>query len=105
VKVEILDAQGGLIRDFTARAPDDATGAARAPRVRPTEHFGALPSTTRGPGITTGFPAGFGGGTRAGLNVFRWDLRHPGPTTFPGMIFWGAGTQGPLAVPGQYQAG
>jgi photosystem II stability/assembly factor-like uncharacterized protein len=104
VKVEILDAQGGLIRDFTARAPDDATGAARAPRVRPTEHFGALPSTTRSPGITTGFPAGFGGGTRAGLNVFRWDLRHPGPTTFPGMIFWGAGTQGPLAVPGQYQA-
>ena len=32
-----------------------------------------------------------------------WDLRYAPATTFPGMILWGATTNGPLAVPGTYQ--
>src|SRR5690606_3994578 len=30
-------------------------------------------------------------------------LTYPGATTFPGMILWGASTNGPAAVPGTYQ--
>jgi hypothetical protein len=32
-----------------------------------------------------------------------WDLRYPGATTFEGLILWAAGTNGPAAVPGEYQ--
>jgi hypothetical protein len=32
-----------------------------------------------------------------------WDLRYPGATTFEGMILWSGTTNGPVAVPGQYQ--
>ena len=39
----------------------------------------------------------------AGLNRFTWDLLHPPATTFPGMILWGASTNGPLALAGPYQ--
>ena len=39
----------------------------------------------------------------AGLNRATWDLAYPGAVTFPGMILWGATTNGPLALPGTYQ--
>lgn len=39
---------------------------------------------------------------RAGVNRFTWDARHPGPTTFPNMILWAAGSNGPRALPGDY---
>ena len=39
----------------------------------------------------------------AGLNRVNWDLAYPGAVTFPGMILWGATTNGPLALPGTYQ--
>jgi photosystem II stability/assembly factor-like uncharacterized protein len=40
---------------------------------------------------------------RQGMNRFTWNLRYPGPTSFPGMILWAADTaQGPRAVPGTY---
>ena len=38
----------------------------------------------------------------AGLNRIAWDLRTQGAVTFPGMIFWGASTNGPAAPPGRY---
>jgi photosystem II stability/assembly factor-like uncharacterized protein len=115
VRIEVLDARGTVISTSTARPPAQraaaAGGAAQtapasqaAPAVqvptRSTERHGSVPSTTRTMALGTGFA---GGGTRAGLNVFRWNLRHPGPGSFPGMILWGAGTQGPLAPPGDYQ--
>ena len=40
---------------------------------------------------------------RIGVNRFTWDMRHPGATTFNGLIMWSAGTNGPLALPGTYQ--
>jgi photosystem II stability/assembly factor-like uncharacterized protein len=85
VTLEILDARGELIRTFTARRGE-----------------------ARGGGGGGG--GGFGGGggnalsTDAGHHRFRWDMRYPGPRDFPGLIFWGANTQGPLAPPGRYQA-
>jgi len=39
----------------------------------------------------------------AGLNRTTWNLEYPGPTTFPGMVLWGATTSGPSAPPGNYQ--
>ena len=42
-------------------------------------------------------------GLEAGLHLHQWDLRYPGPETFPGLIFWAAGTEGPVAPPGSYQ--
>ena len=38
-----------------------------------------------------------------GLNRVNWGLTYPGATTFPGMILWGASTNGPAALPGAYQ--
>lgn len=38
-----------------------------------------------------------------GLNRVNWGLTYPGATTFPGMILWGASTNGPAALPGTYQ--
>lgn len=39
---------------------------------------------------------------KAGMNHFAWDLRYPGAHRFKGMILWGGGTGGPVAVPGTY---
>jgi hypothetical protein len=39
----------------------------------------------------------------AGLNRFNWDLQYAGATTFPGMVLWGASTNGPAALAGTYQ--
>jgi hypothetical protein len=38
------------------------------------------------------------------LQRINWDLRAQGITSFPGMIFWGAGTSGPAVPPGRYTA-
>ena len=37
------------------------------------------------------------------MNRFAWNLRTPGPTTFPGMVLWAAGSNGPRVVPGTYR--
>jgi photosystem II stability/assembly factor-like uncharacterized protein len=37
-----------------------------------------------------------------GMNQLRWDMRYPGAETFEGMVLWGGGTGGPMAVPGTY---
>ena len=40
----------------------------------------------------------------AGVQHFTWDLQYAPVTQFPGMVFWGATTNGPLALAGTYQA-
>ncbi|MGI9516681.1 MAG: WD40/YVTN/BNR-like repeat-containing protein, partial [Pirellulaceae bacterium] len=40
----------------------------------------------------------------SGLNETNWNLRYAGAETFPGMVLWGGGTQGPGCMPGKYQA-
>ena len=38
------------------------------------------------------------------MHRFRWNLRYPGATEFPGLIMWAASTRfGPVAVPGEYR--
>ena len=88
VTLEVLDAQGQLIRTFTGTAAD----------------------TARRGGGGGGGGGGFGGpqgdttpSTRAGLNRFVWDMRYPGYAEFPGMVLWSARNAGPTALPGRYQ--
>ncbi|HSL70798.1 MAG TPA: hypothetical protein VK864_11190, partial [Longimicrobiales bacterium] len=94
VDIDIVDARGALVRSFSS-ADTAAAGGGRGGRG--------------GGGGEGGEEGGgrFGGGggrvtNRAGVNRFTWDLRYPGPTTFPNMILWAAGTQGPRAIPGDY---
>lgn len=40
----------------------------------------------------------------SGGNRFIWDLRYPGFTEFPGMVFYSSPNKGPKVTPGNYQA-
>ncbi|HEX2080520.1 MAG TPA: hypothetical protein VHG08_22645 [Longimicrobium sp.] len=94
--VEILDAQGNVIRSFANDTrPDSVRNAARG---------------AGGGGEDEGEGEGGGRGraqrfapNQQGMNRFGWNLRYPGPTSFPGMILWAADTAaGPRALPGTY---
>ena len=41
---------------------------------------------------------------KPGLNLVNWNMRYPGAKSFDGLVLWGDGLSGPLAVPGSYQA-
>lgn len=82
VTIEILDAQGAVVRTFIGTAEE-----AKRP-APPAGGFGPQP-----PRVTT----------TQGMNRFAWDMRFAGPTTFPGMILWAAAPRGPLAAPGTYE--
>jgi putative sterol carrier protein len=113
VVVEIVDTNGQVVRSFTGTPNDQAgrggrggragRGGAAASDAPAAEDAGASDDPFAGGGGR----GGRGGGNpvapdKAGLNRFQWDMRYPGAKTFNGMIFWGANTQGPEAVPGTY---
>jgi photosystem II stability/assembly factor-like uncharacterized protein len=94
--VEFLDAQGNVIRSFASDTrPDSVRNARRG---------------TGGGGDDEGEGGGGGRGgaqrfapNQQGMNRFGWNLRYPGPTSFPGMVLWAADTAaGPRALPGTY---
>jgi photosystem II stability/assembly factor-like uncharacterized protein len=92
VTVAFLNATGEVVREFSGRAQEKPGGRGAAqPR------WGSVPSTTPPPVRVNRV------GTTVGLHRFDWDLRQRGATDFPGMIFWAAGTQGPLSPPGTYR--
>jgi photosystem II stability/assembly factor-like uncharacterized protein len=80
LRIDILDAKGQLVRSL----PD--TGNAGG----------------RGGGGGRGGNGPQGPAKTAGLHSFTWDGRYASAVTFPGMILWGATTNGPLAAPGKY---
>ena len=73
--MEILDSAGTLIRSFTTRRSRDSLVTTRLVRDS----------------------------LRAGMNQVFWNMRYPGAVSFPNLIMWAGGTQGPLAPPGRYQ--
>ncbi len=87
VTIEILDAQGKVIRTLTGTADttrarttagddDDDEGPRRQP-----------------PRVSV----------RAGTNRYLWDMRSEPATTFPGIVMWAASGNGPRLVPAAYQ--
>jgi len=98
VKVEILNERGELVRVL-------GTGGSRRQRAAAGENavqqFGIVP--LRFLPSRRGVSASGAMGVQAGLNMVQWDLRYPGPAVFPGLMWRFAGTNGPLAPPGNYQ--
>jgi hypothetical protein len=100
LKIEVLDAKGGVINTIDGRAQGQAAGQGRR---------GETPQAGQGR-ATTGAGQGRGRGgfepgapMTPGLHRVTWNLQYPGATAFEGMILWGASTAGPTAVPGDYQ--
>jgi photosystem II stability/assembly factor-like uncharacterized protein len=89
VTLDFLDAQGRVIRSYTHDTrPDSARKAGAA---------GGAGEDDEQPRAQRFAP------NQVGMNRFTWNLRHPGPTSFPGMILWAADTAtGPRVVPGNY---
>lgn len=85
VKIEILDAEGTVLRSFTG----NSESAKEKPADAGDGGFGPPPP----PRI----------GIAKGMNRFTWDMRQEGATVFPGMIMWAAQPQrGPASPPGKY---
>ena len=87
ISLEVLDSGGKLVRKFSSKPdPDKKAGGGFL-----AEFFGITAPPDQLP-------------AKAGLNRFAWDLRYPEASSFDGMILWGGGTDGPVAVPATYQA-
>ena len=111
--IEILDGKGQVVQTIQGAVPGAGRGVGGARGARGAGARGAggaMPPTETG----VAEDQGGGGGARgrggaptasmaAGLNRVTWNLDYPGVTQFPGMVFWGATTNGPIALPGTYQ--
>jgi hypothetical protein len=90
VTIDFVDAGGNIVRTYTGTRQAAGPGGGRV-GVEVED-----PDARRGGG---------GGGrvqTDAGTNRFSWDMRHEGAVTFPDMIMWAAGSNGPRVLPGSY---
>ena len=119
--VEVVDAKGQVVQTIQGRAATGGARGAGAEGARGAGAGGARGAGAGGAGRAGGAeptpPMGeqqAGGGGRgrggppttsmaAGLNRTTWNLAYPGAVTFPGMVLWGATTNGPTALPGTYQ--
>ena len=83
VTLEILDQKGQVVRKYPPKTqPGEEAG--------DDEGFGGRPPER-------GLP------TEAGLNRFVWDMRYEGATRVPRSPLWAGSTDGPEALPGNYQ--
>jgi hypothetical protein len=80
-KLEILDAQGKLVRAFSSEEKKTEEAAEEWERDDPQEHIPA----------------------KAGLNLFTWDLRYEVPTKIPRAVYDAGDPIAPLVLPGTYQ--
>ena len=81
VKIEILDSTGKVIRTYPPKHPPVADSEENPfSRNRPEE----IP-------------------TEAGINRFVWNLHYEPAPRIPNSPLWGGSTEGPLALPGDYQ--
>jgi photosystem II stability/assembly factor-like uncharacterized protein len=118
VTLEFLDSRGGVVRKYTSlqdsgvRVDSLRTDSIRRNREDSLRRAGVNPdSAKRTETRSEETPAEEGPrrapppprvANKAGLNMFTWNLYYPEATSFENMIFWAAGTQGPMALPGKY---
>jgi photosystem II stability/assembly factor-like uncharacterized protein len=110
--LEILDGGGQVIRTFNGAAPNAGRGARGSQGAQGAQ--GAVAEAPANPNADPPADEEEGGGRGrggpptvplvAGVHHFTWDLQYAPVTPFPGMVLWGATTNGPLALPGSYQA-
>jgi hypothetical protein len=81
-KLEMLDADGKVIRTYSSAAKKVDEGPDEGERDIPPE---SIPAKT-------------------GMNRFVWDLRYETPKKVPGLIYDAGEPVGPLVLPGKYQA-
>jgi hypothetical protein len=81
VKIEILDSAAKVIRTYPPK---------NAPPAEGDESFFSRTHPEEIP-------------TQAGINRFVWDLRYEGTPRIPNSPLWGGSTDGPAALPGDYQ--
>ena len=86
VKLDILDAQGKVVRSYTSKPPQQHRKNTEA--VEEDERPQPAPRLP----------------VKEGMNRFAWDLRYEAPQTVPGLAQWGGRPRGPIAAPGNYQA-
>ena len=119
VTLDILDAAGHVVRSFTSR-PDSLTA---ADSVRADSVKRVRTDSLKQAGVTDSVkidsivsdtlkdtdkpwpqrpPAPTRVANKQGLNMFVWNLKYPDAVAFWGMV--GVGTDGPMALPGAYQA-
>ena len=91
--LEILDSAGAVIRKYEPDSVIAAGGRAGAAGADTANAGGGGGERFRGPPPLP---------NAAGLNRYSWDLRGTPAKTFPGMILWGASTDGPQVPPGRY---
>jgi photosystem II stability/assembly factor-like uncharacterized protein len=84
--IEILDAQGTVIRTFDGAPPTEKEAPAPAADSGDDNPRPPAPRPT----------------AKQGINRFTWDMRYPNARDFPGLIMWAGSTRGPQAPPGQY---
>jgi photosystem II stability/assembly factor-like uncharacterized protein len=86
VKLEFLDSTGKIVNEYSSKA--DPAKSPATPSEESDEE--GPPSAARAPALQ-------------GMNKFVWNMRYPDATTFPGIIMWAGGVQGPRIAPGRYQ--
>jgi photosystem II stability/assembly factor-like uncharacterized protein len=85
LSIDILDAQGTIVRTYKSASPSDP------------------PAVPADPTDDDGKPKRQPPSTVAGLNRIPWDLASEPAQSFPGMVLWGASESGPMVLPGRYQ--
>jgi photosystem II stability/assembly factor-like uncharacterized protein len=88
VTLEILDAQGKLVRKYSSQEPK------KKRQVAETESEFEEFTPAASPKLPV----------KAGMNRFPWDLRYAAPANVPGLAQWGGRPRGPLAIPSTYTA-
>jgi photosystem II stability/assembly factor-like uncharacterized protein len=120
--LEIVDSRGQVVRSINGALPgagrggrgrgEPASGGQRGaavdqPPARTTEAAARDEPTPTGESDEEGGGRGRGPqttSTAAGVNRFSWDLLSEPVVTFQGMVLWGATQNGPMVLPGTYQA-
>ncbi len=118
VTLEFMDSKGSVIRKFTShqdstvRSDSLRTDSIKRNRDDSLRRAGVNPDSARRTEARSEESPAEDSPRRAppqprvpnknGLNSFAWNLYYPDLVSFENLIMWAAGSQGPMAIPGQY---